>query len=154
VKLLQPFKAPTPKLPPTSLERKEKASEAKRKNPPFLENHRKTTHISLSNNPPKMPNLRTLYRTLLRELPPRPLLTTPRSPLHQRLRDSFSSQKNDLNPHLAEQLATYLRSQRTYGALLERYNPGMNMEQDERVRLTARKVGMDLPVEFGEGEKK
>lgn len=44
-----------------------------------------------------------------------------------------------------------------YATLLERYNPGMNMEEEERVKLTARRVGMDLPVEYfaeGEGEKK
>lgn len=34
--------------------------------------------------------------------------------------------------------------------LLERYNPGMGMNEEERVRLTARRVGMDLP----EGWKK
>lgn len=35
-----------------------------------------------------------------------------------------------------------------YATLLERYNPGMNMEEEERVRLTARRVGMNLPEEF------
>jgi ATP synthase assembly factor FMC1 len=42
-----------------------------------------------------------------------------------------------------------------YATLLERYNPGMNMDEEERVRLTARRVGMDLPEEFsyaGSGE--
>lgn len=51
-----------------------------------------------------------------------------------------------------------------YATLVERYNPGMNMNEEERVRLTARRVGMDLPAEFltnksggagdgGQGEK-
>ena len=35
-----------------------------------------------------------------------------------------------------------------YATLLERYNPGMNMDEEERVRLTARRVGMDLPEEY------
>lgn len=35
-----------------------------------------------------------------------------------------------------------------YATLLERYNPGANMEEEERVHLTARRVGMELPVEF------
>jgi ATP synthase assembly factor FMC1 len=44
-----------------------------------------------------------------------------------------------------------------YATLLERYNPGMNMEEEERVRLTARRVGMELPEVFthvgsGQGE--
>lgn len=29
--------------------------------------------------------------------------------------------------------------------LLERYNPGMNMDEEERVRLSARRVGLNLP---------
>lgn len=39
----------------------------------------------------------------------------------------------------------YLRSQRMYGVLLDRYNPGMNMDEEERVRLSARRVGMEMP---------
>jgi ATP synthase assembly factor FMC1 len=35
-----------------------------------------------------------------------------------------------------------------YATLVERYNPGMNMDEEDRVRLTARRVGMDLPEEF------
>ncbi|KAK4147402.1 uncharacterized protein C8A04DRAFT_24646 [Dichotomopilus funicola] len=120
---------------------------------------------------------RHLYRALLRELPPRPLLTTPRAPLHQRLRETFQSPQSSpqsrgesetqetqaatresLIAQSKEYLA-YLRAQRTYVTLLERYNPGMGMDEEERVRLTARRVGMDLPVEYevedtdaGEGE--
>lgn len=33
--------------------------------------------------------------------------------------------------------------------LLERYNPGMSMDEEERVKLTARRVGLDLPEEWG-----
>ena len=39
-----------------------------------------------------------------------------------------------------------------YATLLERYNPGMNMDEEERVMLTARRVGMDLPVEYEIGK--
>ena len=100
--------------------------------------------------------IRSLYRSLLRELPPRPLLSQPRAPLHARLRKTFDSatstsaeaQPERLPAEHAEQLIAYLRSQRTYAQLLDRYNPGMNMDDEERVRLTARKVGMDLPKEF------
>ncbi|KAJ5807741.1 hypothetical protein N7474_009010 [Penicillium riverlandense] len=52
----------------------------------------------------------------------------------------------------AEQLAQYARAQRAYAALLERYNPGMDMDEEERVRLTARRVGFDLPVVKGTQE--
>ncbi|KAH6618199.1 hypothetical protein B0J18DRAFT_493114 [Chaetomium sp. MPI-SDFR-AT-0129] len=107
---------------------------------------------------------RHLYRALLRELPPRPFLTTPRAPLHQRLRETFQSppshesqetqSQEKMNSLLAQskEYLAYLRAQRTYVTLLERYNPGMGMDEEERVRLTARRVGMDLPVEYGVGE--
>ncbi|KAI1440474.1 hypothetical protein F5Y02DRAFT_345063 [Annulohypoxylon stygium] len=99
--------------------------------------------------------LRSLYRSLLRELPPKPLSSTSssspqaRSPIHQRLRQTFA----DDAPHQhaaaqADQLLQYLKAQRQYTTLLERYNPGMNMDEEERVRLTARRVGMDLPIEY------
>lgn len=102
-------------------------------------------------------HLRSLYRAILRELPPRPILAAQRTPLHTQLRASFSSSPAAANgvdttvtsPEIAEQLIRYLRSQRTYATLLERYNPGMEMDETERVRLTARRVGMDLPVLVG-----
>ncbi|KAJ5157105.1 uncharacterized protein N7482_008205 [Penicillium canariense] len=45
----------------------------------------------------------------------------------------------------AEQLAQYARAQRTYNELLKRYNSGWDMEEEERIRLTARRVGFNLP---------
>ncbi|KAJ6788335.1 hypothetical protein PWT90_06327 [Aphanocladium album] len=97
-------------------------------------------------------HLRSIYRAILRELPPRPILATPRTPLHTQLRATFSSGGGEAaitttaSPDVASELVTYLRSQRNYATLLERYNPGMDMDETERVRLTARRVGMDLPV--------
>ncbi|EJT73676.1 hypothetical protein GGTG_07532 [Gaeumannomyces tritici R3-111a-1] len=104
--------------------------------------------------------LRALYRALLRELPPRMGLSD-RTPLYRTLRAQFSSSPRDTTTTTAAaipsarhalQYAAYFKAQRTYAALLERYNPGMGMDEEERVRLTARRVGMDLPVEFS-GEK-
>ncbi|KAL7816210.1 hypothetical protein V8C26DRAFT_97760 [Trichoderma gracile] len=113
--------------------------------------------------------LRSLYRSLLRELPPRPILSSPRTPLHHRIRSSFavavdspsspspssapapapaSKSAAPADQHqvdLGHQLVAYLRAQRMYVTLIERYNPGMDMDQTERIRLTARRVGMDLP---------
>jgi ATP synthase assembly factor FMC1 len=48
----------------------------------------------------------------------------------------------------AEQFLQYVKAQRMYATLLERYNPGMNLDEEERIRLTARRVGMDLPDEY------
>ncbi|KAK0733243.1 hypothetical protein B0T26DRAFT_683218 [Lasiosphaeria miniovina] len=122
----------------------------------------------MASTAPQPAKLRALYRSLFRELPPRPILSSPPSPLHQRLRDSFRAPPSPSNStptkpstvtttwpsavaaavaH-AEQYLAYLRAQRTYAALLERYNPGMGMDEEERVRLSARRVGIDLPTPY------
>ncbi|KAJ9607143.1 hypothetical protein H2200_008215 [Cladophialophora chaetospira] len=108
------------------------------------------------------PSLRSLYRRLLRELPPtpQPRHTLPRTPIHNSIRSHLSpyqSQAASPNTSQAAQLARlqeleqfiiYLRAQRMYGTLLQRYNPGMGMDEEERVRLSARRVGMNMPVEY------
>lgn len=114
--------------------------------------------------------IRSVYRRLLRELPTTPATSTisrssahrstahqklsSPSPLQQRLRSTFSSPVTTSNANsqaqleMAEQAIQYVQAQRMYATLIERYNPGMGMSEEERVRLTARKVGMDLPPEF------
>ncbi|CAN8098357.1 unnamed protein product [Discula destructiva] len=98
------------------------------------------------------PKLRSLYRSFLRELPPHPILRK-RSPLHDKLREHFhletSQLANENGVAQAEQYLAYVRAQRTYVTLLERYNPGMGMEEGERVRLSARRIGVELPAEYG-----
>lgn len=105
---------------------------------------------------------RALYRRFLRELPSRPpsILANP-SPIQQHIRADIASSERPSTPSQkqleksaekrlkeAQQFLHYLRAQREYITLLERYNPGMNMEEEDRVRLTARRVGMELPVEM------
>ncbi|KAK4502478.1 hypothetical protein PRZ48_005903 [Zasmidium cellare] len=109
---------------------------------------------------------RSLYRRFLRELPARtPSILANPSPLQKHIRSDFSHVSNEESASLAEQTKKpaerrleeakqylhYLIAQRTYTTLLERYNPGMNMTEEDRVRLTARRVGMDLPVELTRG---
>ena len=96
-------------------------------------------------------HLRSLYRSILRELPTRPLNAP--SPIQQRIRSTFASPDYPQQIEEAEQYIQYVKAQRMYATLLERYNPGMNMDEEERVRLTARRVGMDLPEEW-RGNKK
>lgn len=105
---------------------------------------------------------RSLYRALLRELPTHTIKQSA-SPLRLSIRTHFQS-LTDLpttaSPEYAlarrqemEQAVQYLRAQRTYGALLERYNPGADMSEEDRVRLTARRVGMDMPESwYGKGK--
>ncbi|KYG45837.1 hypothetical protein M433DRAFT_66416 [Acidomyces richmondensis BFW] len=104
---------------------------------------------------------RSLYRQLLRELPSRsPSILANPSPIQQHIRADIASseqlstsgqkqQKKSAEKRFeeAQQFIHYLRAQREYITLLERYNPGMNMEEEERVRLTARRVGMEMPIE-------
>ena len=109
------------------------------------------------------PRLRSLYRALLRELPSRkPSLLANRSPILETIRERIStvpSSDTEAPPsppsdptaqehalQATAQITQYLRAQRLHTSLLERYNPGMNsLGEEDRVRLTARRVGMDLP---------
>lgn len=94
--------------------------------------------------------LRSIYRSFLRELPSRPLSQHSRSPLQLRIRETIASASRTPIEQ-AEQFLQYVKAQRMYATLLERYNPGMNMDEEERVKLTARRVGMDLPEEYYAG---
>ncbi|KAM7204889.1 hypothetical protein V8F20_003351 [Naviculisporaceae sp. PSN 640] len=98
---------------------------------------------------------RSLYRSLLRELPPRPILVKPRQPIHSQLRKHFIYQpqkwtgpERAVGLAVAEQYKAYFQAQRHYVSLIEQYNPGMGMSTEERVRLSARRVGMDLPKDY------
>lgn len=106
-------------------------------------------------------HIRSLYRSILREIPHRPLSTP--SPIQQRIRNSFNSPSDRSNHDAkaaqqqevaeeAEQYLQYARAQRMYSTLLERYNPGIGsvMDEDERTRLTARRVGINLPEEYSQ----
>ncbi|KAK4624222.1 hypothetical protein CLAFUW4_05879 [Fulvia fulva] len=111
------------------------------------------------------PQARALYRRLLRELPARsPSILANPSPIQKHIRLDFSNSQSNSNDALslahqaqkpiehrfaeAEQFAQYLTAQRQYTTLIERYNPGMNMSEEDKVRLTARRVGMELPVDL------
>lgn len=125
---------------------------------------------------------RSLYRSILRELPARmspshTMLSNPSSlqrhvrrafaePLNLQGKDGADSERHtqategassgDSSTHNfdyylhqrlreGEQYLQYVRAQRHYLTLLERYNPGANLGEEERIRLTARRVGMELP---------
>ncbi|KAK1813739.1 hypothetical protein LTR12_011867 [Friedmanniomyces endolithicus] len=100
---------------------------------------------------------RSLYRRFLRELPTRtPSLLANPSPIQQHvrldfaaaataptpIRDNTSSGLSSLQHQLqkpveqrleeAQQYIHYLRAQREYLTLLERYNPGVNFSEEER----------------------
>ncbi|KAK9472640.1 uncharacterized protein V1510DRAFT_416486 [Dipodascopsis tothii] len=74
-------------------------------------------------------------------------LAVVRSSLTAFLRDEFRRPDTERARDAAEVLA-YLKSQRTYKYLLDKYNPTATLEDHERVRLTARRVGLDLPKDI------
>lgn len=41
---------------------------------------------------------------------------------------------------------TFMHSQRMHGVLLDRYNPLHDLTTEERIKATARRVGLDMPV--------
>ena len=129
----------------------------------FLE---RKIHITMA---AQAPQLRSLYRRFLREMPTRtPSLLANPSPVQKHIRTDIATQSSANSPSLAhqlqiksaesrlqeaEQILQFVQQQRLYSTLVERYNPGMNMDEEERVRLTARRVGMELPVEHIKEEK-
>jgi ATP synthase assembly factor FMC1 len=89
------------------------------------------------------PQIRSLYRNFLRELPP---ISIRRTKAHEQARERFIN-PDAVSPRHAQQLLHFLRAQRVYTTLLERYNPGLAGEMDvqEHTRLTARRVGLNMP---------
>jgi ATP synthase assembly factor FMC1 len=87
--------------------------------------HQLTT--TMASNPAK---LRAIYRSFLRELPSRGLHS--RSPLQERIRSSLATSESATTVEHAEQYLQYVKAQRMYATLLERYNPGMGMDEEER----------------------
>ncbi|ODQ63419.1 hypothetical protein NADFUDRAFT_53684 [Nadsonia fulvescens var. elongata DSM 6958] len=59
------------------------------------------------------------------------------------LREIVDLAKHDSN--FAKECLVYLKAQRTYKFLLDRYNPGESVDEQERIRLSARRVGLELP---------
>lgn len=58
------------------------------------------------------------------------------------VRELLDSEDDVTNLH---NVVTYLRNQREYNELLERYNPGLTMSQEDNVRKTANMVGLAVP---------
>ncbi|SJX65935.1 related to FMC1-mitochondrial matrix protein, required for assembly of F1F0 ATP synthase [Sporisorium reilianum f. sp. reilianum] len=51
-----------------------------------------------------------------------------------------------LRQQTLENLNVFLQNKALHAELLQRYNPTVGMTEEERVRLTARRVGLDVPV--------
>ena len=123
----------------------------------YLPQKRRTHHLQQSKSDSKTNNRKS-----------RNLLANP-SPLQKHIRTDIATTSSPDSPSLAQQLQTksaearaqeaeqylqFVQQQRLYSTLVERYNPGMDMSDEERVRLTAKRVGMELPIEAMMGGKK
>ncbi|OCF33391.1 hypothetical protein I317_07000 [Kwoniella heveanensis CBS 569] len=100
-----------------------------------------------------------LYRSLLREVrlaSKKPRAT--RNPVVvQQIRTLVdSSLSGNGNNTSAEKILIetrdFMRATRIHAELLQRYNPIHGMSEEERIKATARRVGLDTPVEF-KGDK-
>ncbi|GAA5987659.1 hypothetical protein JCM10908_007154 [Rhodotorula pacifica] len=47
-----------------------------------------------------------------------------------------------------ENMVVFLRSRRIHKELVDRYNPTHDMTQDERIKATANRVGLNTPLEY------
>lgn len=165
----QLFAAPPPHLHPPPILHRNPSSWQSFEPSQYKISYSNSNTFPMATQPPQ---IRSLYRRLLRELPTttsttpstRSASTPPkfRSTSHQklsapsalqaRIRSSFTNLGGaDEASQIAqaEQFVQYVQAQRMYATLIERYNPGMGMSEEERVRLSARRVGVDLPTEFG-----
>ncbi|WWC95270.1 hypothetical protein V866_002129 [Kwoniella sp. B9012] len=96
-----------------------------------------------------------LYRSLLREirLASKQSLATRNPTVSQHVRTivDTTSDQQALQRTLLE-TRDFLRSSRIHAELLKRYNPIHGMSEEARIKATARRVGLDTPLEF-KGDK-
>ncbi|GMM27982.1 hypothetical protein DAMA08_006980 [Martiniozyma asiatica (nom. inval.)] len=59
--------------------------------------------------------------------------------------DKEDSLYSEIERHHVTTASLFLASQTEYCELLERYNPGISMKQTDKVRKTARRVGLEVP---------
>ncbi|KAJ1020164.1 hypothetical protein NDA16_004444 [Ustilago loliicola] len=52
----------------------------------------------------------------------------------------------ELRQQNLENLHVFLQNKALHAELLQRYNPTTGMTEEERIRLTARRVGLDVPI--------
>jgi len=88
------------------------------------------------------------YRAILRELYKASI--SPRSTRSQATALNFrvileSTKASDFDSS-TQNAITFLRSQRMYKTLLDRYNPLIDLTAEERIEATARRVGLNMPI--------
>ncbi|KAI0002975.1 hypothetical protein BJV74DRAFT_881936 [Russula compacta] len=90
-------------------------------------------------------NAKAAYRAILRELYKASI--HPRSTRSRTTALSFRAilESSDFD-NGTQNAITFLRSQRMYKTLLDRYNPLIDLTAEERIEATAHRVGLNMPV--------
>ncbi|KAH0587487.1 hypothetical protein H2248_006269 [Termitomyces sp. 'cryptogamus'] len=98
-----------------------------------------------------MSQLTHIYRSILREL--RKSAVAPRK-ANKTVASNFRSIANNYrisgSPSVLQDLRNallFLKSQRQHKVLIDRYNPLVDLTPEERIKATARRVGLDMPIE-------
>ncbi|KAK7049581.1 hypothetical protein VNI00_005612 [Paramarasmius palmivorus] len=93
------------------------------------------------------------YRSILRELRK---ASVQNGKISRSLSSNFRALASQANSESKVQelqdCLLFLRSQRQYNELLERYNPTIEYTSEERVEATARRVGLNMPKIHSEGQ--
>ncbi|KAI0303125.1 hypothetical protein BC826DRAFT_983510 [Russula brevipes] len=84
--------------------------------------------------------LRELYKASISPGPTRSRTTA------SNIRAVLESTKSGDFDNTAQNAITFLRSQRMYKMLLDRYNPLVDLTAEERIEATARRVGLNMPI--------
>ncbi|EJF62927.1 hypothetical protein BD309DRAFT_949490 [Dichomitus squalens] len=98
------------------------------------------------------------YRAIVREVNRASINARATRPkvVSQCIRAIFESSREDKDTsrfyHDMRNAATFMRSQRIHKELLERYNPMHGLSQEDRIKKTANRVGLDMPI-GGSGPK-
>jgi len=98
-----------------------------------------------------MAQVSRLYRHFLREigkssLVPRPQRNKALAGHYRALFEQSRDGSNTTAPsHEVESATAFLRHQRKYKELLERYNPLIDLTAEERIEATAKRVGLNMP---------
>ncbi|KAH8923789.1 hypothetical protein BT69DRAFT_1281154 [Atractiella rhizophila] len=90
-----------------------------------------------------MSSTSSLYRSLLRSVPRT-------SPVRPSLRSFVASAP----PVAVRSMVLYLQAEKEHEELMLRYHPAFSLTEEERIRLTARRVGLDVPEEVKPEERK
>ncbi|KAI0347305.1 hypothetical protein BDW22DRAFT_1387429 [Trametopsis cervina] len=105
-----------------------------------------------------MASTTSVYRSVVREI--NRSATSPRVTRNAVVTANFralfekqrSGEDKERFDHDIQNAITFMRSQRTHKELLDRYNPLHDLTSEERIRATARRVGLDMPLKGGDSD--